>query len=92
MAVSLSYDDAVPSQLDHAIPALDATGLKGTFYLSLNAPTIGARLDEWRAAAAAGHELGNHAVFHPCRASLPGQRLGGEDLRSGSLHGTEDGR
>lgn len=29
------------------------------------------RLDEWRDVAAQGHELGNHSMFHPCRASLP---------------------
>jgi len=27
----LTYDDALPSDLDIAIPALDAAGLKGTF-------------------------------------------------------------
>ena len=33
-AIVLTYDDAVRSQLDNAIPALDAAGLKGTFFLS----------------------------------------------------------
>jgi peptidoglycan/xylan/chitin deacetylase (PgdA/CDA1 family) len=28
-------------------------------------------MDEWRAAAGRGHELGNHSLFHPCSASLP---------------------
>ena len=32
-AVSLAYDDALDSQLDNAIPALDRHGLKGIFYL-----------------------------------------------------------
>ena len=31
-AVSLAYDDALDSQLDTAIPALDRHGLKGSFY------------------------------------------------------------
>lgn len=67
-AVSLSYDDAVPSQLDHAIPALDRHGLKGSFYIVLAADTVRERMDEWRAAARAGHELGNHSLFHQCSA------------------------
>lgn len=64
-AVVLTYDDALQSQLDIAIPALDAAGLKGTFFLGGRwiAPKDVAR---WRAVAANGHELGNHTVFHPC--------------------------
>lgn len=62
-AVVLTYDDAASSQLDHAIPALDATELKGTFFLS----NVGLQdVERWRAAAAAGHELGNHTLNHPC--------------------------
>jgi len=71
MAVSLSYDDALDSQLDNAIPALNRRELKGSFYLTLASPTLMTRLDEWRAAAAQGHELGNHTIYHPCSASLP---------------------
>jgi peptidoglycan/xylan/chitin deacetylase (PgdA/CDA1 family) len=67
-AVSLSYDDAVPSQLDHAIPALDRHRLKGSFYLVPAAESVRERMDEWRAAARAGHELGNHSLFHQCSA------------------------
>ena len=70
-AVSLAYDDAIDSQLDNAIPALDRAGLKGSFYLKLASPTIAKRLPDWRAAAAHGHELGNHTLFHQCSAALP---------------------
>lgn len=70
-AVSLAYDDAAPSQLDHAIPALDRYGLKGSFYLTLASDTLRARQPEWVAAARNGHELGNHTLFHQCSASLP---------------------
>jgi len=70
-AVSLAYDDALPSQLDTAIPQLNAVGLKGSFYLPLSADTIQKRLADWRAAAAQGHELGNHSLFHQCAKSLP---------------------
>lgn len=70
-AVSLAYDDALPSQLDTAIPQLNTVGLKGSFYLPLSADTIQKRLADWRAAAAQGHELGNHSLFHQCAKSLP---------------------
>ena len=70
-AVSLAYDDAIDSQLDNAIPALDRAGLKGSFYIKLASPSVAKRLPEWRAAAAHGHELGNHTLFHQCSAALP---------------------
>lgn len=72
-AVSLAYDDALPSQLDTAIPQLNAAGLKGSFYLPLSADTVQSRLADWRAAATQGHELGNHTLFHQCAKSLPGR-------------------
>jgi peptidoglycan/xylan/chitin deacetylase (PgdA/CDA1 family) len=70
-AVSLAYDDALDSQLDHAIPALNKYGLRATFYLQLSNPSVGKRMAEWRAAAAQGHELGNHTLFHQCSHSQP---------------------
>ncbi len=70
-AVSLAYDDAIDSQLDNAIPALDRAGLKGSFYIKLSSPSLARRMPEWRAAAAHGHELGNHTLFHQCSAALP---------------------
>jgi peptidoglycan/xylan/chitin deacetylase (PgdA/CDA1 family) len=73
VAVSLSYDDALNSQLDHAIPALDARQLKASFYILPNSPVMDSRLSEWRQIAKNGHELGNHSVYHPCSASLPGR-------------------
>jgi peptidoglycan/xylan/chitin deacetylase (PgdA/CDA1 family) len=72
-AISLSYDDALNSQLDHAIPTLDKYGLKGTFYLQMNSSAIDKRLPEWRAAAKNGHELANHTIFHQCSKSQPGR-------------------
>jgi len=71
MAISLSYDDAIDSQLDNAIPALNSYGLVASFYLSLASPSVQTRLKEWRAAAMQGHELGNHMIYHPCSAALP---------------------
>jgi len=65
-AVVLTYDDALDSQLDHAVPVLDAAGFKATFFLK------GVKLEDvprWRAVGAEGHELANHTIFHPCPAS-----------------------
>ena len=66
-AIVLTYDDALTSQLDNAVPALDEAGLKGTFFLSNIKP---ADVERWRQAAEGGHELGNHTIFHACPASV----------------------
>ena len=70
-AVSLSYDDALDSQLDNALPTLNRYHFKASFYLTLSSTSLQNRLPEWRAAAMQGHELGNHTIFHACRKSLP---------------------
>lgn len=74
-AVVLTYDDALNVDLDNAIPVLDSLGLKATFYLIGSSPTVTNRLNEWKAAAAEGHELGNHTLFHPCMGKLPGREF-----------------
>ncbi|WP_337841380.1 polysaccharide deacetylase family protein [Rheinheimera sp.] len=66
-AVSLSYDDALLSQLEHAVPALNQAGLKASFYLPTAFPVFRQHLSQWRQVAEQGHELGNHSVSHPCR-------------------------
>lgn len=72
-AVSLGYDDGLDSQLDHVIPQLNKRGLRASFYVPINGPTLPGRQNEWKAAAAAGHELGNHSLFHSCSAKGPGR-------------------
>jgi peptidoglycan/xylan/chitin deacetylase (PgdA/CDA1 family) len=72
-AVALTYDDALHSQLDIAIPQLDARGFKATFFL--DGDITPADMLRWRKARRAGHELGNHSMFHPCpRAMLPDRK------------------
>lgn len=79
-AVSLTYDDGLTSQLDHALPQLDARGLRATFFLT--ADNMDGQWDRWRAAAATGHEMANHTVSHPCDlrretpVSFAGRELG----------------
>jgi len=72
-AVVLTYDDALNTHLDNVIPLLDSLGMKGTFYLSASFPGCKNRLEDWKKAAAEGHELGNHTLWHPCIGNLPGR-------------------
>lgn len=65
-AVVITYDDAIDQHLDHAVPVLDSLGLKATFYITAFSRSVQSRLEEWRALAANGHELGNHTLYHPC--------------------------
>ena len=64
VALSLTFDDARLSQTDAGIPLLDRHGLKATFYVSPRG--VEPRLEGWKAAVAAGHEIGNHSLTHPC--------------------------
>jgi len=68
-AIALSYDDAMPCHLDQVVPALAAWELRATFYITVGGAGFLPRVAEWRAVAAAGHELGNHTIFHPCRGA-----------------------
>jgi peptidoglycan/xylan/chitin deacetylase (PgdA/CDA1 family) len=70
-AVVLSYDDGVDVDLDHVAPDLEAVGFRGTFFVPGHSESLAKRMPEWRALAARGHELGNHAIFHPCLRNVP---------------------
>lgn len=63
-AVSLTYDDGLPSHLDVAAPALERRGLRGTFYVTWD--NIVDRVGDWEKMPARGHELGAHTMHHPC--------------------------
>ena len=67
-AVSLTFDDARVSQIDRGLGILDAFGVKATFYVSPG--NVESRLDGWREAAGAGHEIGNHTLNHPCSGNF----------------------
>ncbi len=67
-ALSLTFDDARPSQLDPGLPILDAHGVKATFYVS--PANLERRLEDWKAAVATGHEMGNHTLTHPCSGNF----------------------
>jgi peptidoglycan/xylan/chitin deacetylase (PgdA/CDA1 family) len=68
MALSLSFDDGRPSQVDNGAPLFDQYGAKVTFYVVPAA--IQPHLEKWKKAVAAGHEIGNHSVKHPCSGNF----------------------
>lgn len=78
-AVSLTYDDALESQILNAGPDLDTRGLKATFFLSGASPSFSSNPKAWSALAAKGHELANHTMHHPCPGN-PGQPFPPKDL------------
>jgi peptidoglycan/xylan/chitin deacetylase (PgdA/CDA1 family) len=83
-AVSLTYDDAIQSQLDNAVPALARHGLLATFFLTGHSAVLQSSPDRYRALVQAGHELGSHTMDHPCDRAFsfvkPGFALQDYDL------------
>lgn len=77
-AFSVGGDDSLRSQLDFAIPAMDQRGLRGTWWVNPGrggshnfkkqddawANCWIARYDDWKAAAARGHDFANHTMHH----------------------------
>ena len=74
-AVVLTYDDGLNVHLTNAIPALDSVGLKGTFYISDYFDGLKDQIPKWRNAAAHGHELANHTIWHPCEGGRTGREF-----------------
>jgi hypothetical protein len=71
-ALSLSFDDARPSQLRHGLPLLDRLGVHATFFVLPNA--VAESVTGWRDAVARGHEIGNHTQTHPCSRNFEWSR------------------
>jgi peptidoglycan/xylan/chitin deacetylase (PgdA/CDA1 family) len=71
-AVSLTFDDARPSQIDNGLPLLEKYGIKATFYVSPQA--VEQRLAGWERVVAGGHEIGNHTMSHHCTGNYPAFR------------------
>ncbi|GAB2834897.1 polysaccharide deacetylase family protein [Ferruginibacter profundus] len=72
-AVVLTYDDAIDQHLDNAVPVLDSLQLKATFYITAFSTSMQKRLADWKKLATKGYELGNHTLYHPCDAGMPGR-------------------
>lgn len=71
-AISLTFDDARPSQVDRGLPILDVYGVKATFYVVPSG--VEQRLAGWKKAVANGHEIGNHTLRHPCSGNFSWSR------------------
>ena len=71
-AVSLSFDDARPSQVDRGLAVLDRLGAKATFYVV--PARVGSRLAGWKKLVDSGHEIGNHSLRHPCTGNFEWSR------------------
>lgn len=71
-ALSLTFDDARLSNVDVGTPLFDQHGVKVTFYVVPNG--VRQRLDQWKKAVEAGHEIGNHTLVHPCSGNFPWAR------------------
>jgi peptidoglycan-N-acetylglucosamine deacetylase len=63
-AVSLSFDDSLPSQVDTGLALLKKEKVKVTFFILPWG--VEKRLAGWKQAVADGHEIGNHSLTHPC--------------------------
>jgi beta-glucosidase len=83
-AVSLTFDDARPSQVDVGLSVFQRYGVRVTFYVS--PANIPQRLEGWKAAVARGHEIGNHTMTHPCTGNYPAFRESAlEDMTLGRM-------
>jgi peptidoglycan/xylan/chitin deacetylase (PgdA/CDA1 family) len=71
-ALSITFDDARASQPRVAFPLLARLDVRTTFFV-LPDPLRHDRV-AWQEAVAAGHEIGNHTVNHPCSANFPWSR------------------
>lgn len=64
-AISLQFDDSMTSQIENAMPLLNARKLRATFFINPARPQHQKYLKEWEIEAPkAGHELANHTMRH----------------------------
>ncbi len=63
--VTLTYDDGLPSQIEHALPQLKAANLKATFFTPGGA-TYRWSQEDVNKVREQGHELAGHTINHPC--------------------------
>ena len=84
-ALSLTFDDGMPSHVSAVIPGLDDRGLRATFYVSPSGreddPTLQwtwwEGLARFESAFASGHEIGDHTIAHPCSLNIDTDRMWG---------------
>ena len=70
-AISLTFDDGLPVQIQHALPVLNVWDIPSTFFLIVNSPyDTEFRTSDWQAAIKHGHEIGSHGMNHKKAAEL----------------------
>src|SRR3990172_4145278 len=78
-AVSLAFDDGCQSHVSLGIPALNARGFKGSFFLVIDSiDGYSPSWASWINAANAGHEIGSHTISHPYLTSLSSSEVQNE--------------
>jgi len=82
-AASLTFDDALSSHVNSAIPILDRHGLKGTFFLLISNihPKKASTWEDWKRAVANGHEAGSHSLTHPLLTKLQDKKQLQDEIR-----------
>lgn len=68
VAISLTFDDGRDSQVTGGTALLDEYNVKATFFVVPSA--VERQLNGWKKAVAAGHEIGNHSLSHPCSGNF----------------------
>ena len=68
MALSLTFDDARTSQPNGGADLLDKYAARATFYVMPEA--VKQHLMGWKRIVAAGHEIGNHTLYHACTGNF----------------------
>lgn len=70
-AISLTFDDGLPCQIEHALPELNKRAIPATFFLIQNSTYDSMfRKQVWQEACSIGHEVGAHSVNHLKPADL----------------------
>ena len=67
-ALSFSFDDARPSQIEVGSATFDQLGVRATFFVLPDRAEPYRR--RWRRMVSAGHEIGNHTTRHRCSANF----------------------
>ena len=96
-SISLSFDDGLRSHIEFAVPELNQHKLRATFYLNpkgdapdpLMEQGWREKLTPWKPVQAAGHEMGNHTLSHPCSLNIHADWLEGKNLQEWSLQRIE---
>lgn len=65
-AISLTFDDAMKTQLENVAPILRKHHLNATFFVVTGKDEWSQRKKEWQTLAGEGNEIANHTINHPC--------------------------